>query len=287
MPPHGARRAQIGVRLCLTPVNLGASAVLVYAGHLARLLSAAAEAAGREQAHAFRVEALVCDASYVPVALAEFSPLLATLLSHSIPLSMASLCPRGVTAKALVALSSRGVMPTYATEMSVLIDQETLENAAIFNAFCLLLETQCPRLKRLALKAPSAQEFSIVRKARRLMLRCNSTIVSVEIERRQKGDSDDDGENEDGVEYDSDDDLELLGVSQDLVGAMINEMIAAAKGKTAIPDGEFLPDVVILPSLRLRIAFLSALASRDVHLPPSLLSQILSMAGRLALRTSY
>ncbi|GLE02692.1 hypothetical protein PINS_up011547 [Pythium insidiosum] len=106
------------------------------------------------------------------------------------------------------------------------------------------------------------QAFPVVRQATDLMLRCNARLVFIEIEQSQYSDEeddddesgsndDDDNDSEDGGSDPEGDDRDDGAAADEAPASptqtLLDEMAAAANGKTAIQRNEVLPDVVILP----------------------------------------
>ncbi|KAJ0409645.1 hypothetical protein P43SY_008517 [Pythium insidiosum] len=125
-------------------------------------------------------------------------------------------------------------------------------------------------------------DYAIVEQASNLLLRCNSRIVDISVEQCQHSRHDD--SDFDVYSHAESDDLEWFDDADDPVRDPMNEMVAAAVGKTAIPHGALLPDMVILPSLRRRLALLSAFAAGGVQLPEAVLKDVFLLSGRRARR---
>ncbi|GLE00352.1 hypothetical protein PINS_up009109 [Pythium insidiosum] len=130
----------------------------------------------------------------------------------------------------------------------------------------------------------SKETLSVMRQATDLMLRCNARLQCVEITHCDDDESDD-GDNDDGdsnAAEDSTNQREIVEeyIPSDAVRLMLDEMAVKATGKTAALKNVASPGVVLLPSMRHRIAFLSVLAERDVSLPPPVAAMVMLMAGR-------
>ncbi|GLE02693.1 hypothetical protein PINS_up011548 [Pythium insidiosum] len=130
------------------------------------------------------------------------------------------------------------------------------------------------------------QDYTIVEQAMNLMLRCNPRIVDVGVDLCQHSRHHDSDLNESTVySHSESDDFDLWDDAEDRdVGDLLNEMIAAAAGKTAVPHDGLLRDVVLPPSLRRRLALISVFADRGVQLPAAPLQAIFLMASRCARR---
>ncbi|KAJ0412458.1 hypothetical protein ATCC90586_005478 [Pythium insidiosum] len=90
----------------------------------------------------------------------------------------------------------------------------------------------------------------------------------------EDGDEDDDQENRRDGGYDI----------PEAIDDVLQDMAAAAAGKTAVPNNSLLRSVIILPSLRRRAALLSGLAAKGAVLPVPVVQVVLEMAGRCAMR---
>ncbi|KAJ0390405.1 hypothetical protein P43SY_011737 [Pythium insidiosum] len=108
----------------------------------------------------------------------------------------------------------------------------------------------------------SHSDPSLVQQAADAMLCCNSRLVKLELVVRDR--------------------YQAETTDEDV--ALVRELQVMADGKSSVPHGSFLPDRVVLPSMRRRLAFLSAMAALRVNLPNDVLQAVLSLSGRAAVR---
>ncbi|GLE02700.1 hypothetical protein PINS_up011555 [Pythium insidiosum] len=116
------------------------------------------------------------------------------------------------------------------------------------------------------------QDCAVVKRAMNLMLRCNSTIMSCAIKLYGFW------QHLPAAERWDDDDSDSIAC--DAVRQTLSELTTLAGSKVAIPVDGVLPDVVVPPSLRRRLALVSVVAARGVQMPEAVLRKILTMAGR-------
>ncbi|KAJ0412453.1 hypothetical protein ATCC90586_005473 [Pythium insidiosum] len=126
------------------------------------------------------------------------------------------------------------------------------------------------------------QDFASVEQATDLMLRCNSMLVDIAVQRcmhftHHQADMQPSHHSEgEGVHAADGRDTAVI--------AMIREMADNGPRENVVLHNGLLRDVVILPSLRRRLALMSVLTARGVHLPEAVLKGVVAMSGRNARR---
>ncbi|KAJ0409646.1 hypothetical protein P43SY_008518 [Pythium insidiosum] len=136
-------------------------------------------------------------------------------------------------------------------------------------------------MERLFVLVPP-QDFASVEQATDLMLRCNSMLVDIAVQRcmhftHHQADMQPSHHNEgEGIHAADGRDTAVI--------AMIREMADNGPRENVVLHDGLLPDVVILPSLRRRLALMSVLKARGVHLPEAVLKGVVAMSGRNARR---